>query len=372
MNDHSTILSDLEVRQYADRLQILQRAPQTQFEVPLVLRGAAGESVKGCDFDRIGSRMAAEVGLQPEGQGFAPEQGALLPLQVAVAFLEQPAHLDRGLDHVQLGTLLGMKHTGERTLSAFCFSVQDPSIREALKAYTVGGAMGQLLDAERDGLSFNRLTVFEIEDLMNLGEKYALPVLLYLFRRIERAIRGQPAAILLDEAWLMLGHPVFRDKLREWLKVMRKANCAVVLATQSLSDAARSGILDVLVESTATKIFLPNLHARDPDTAVLYARTQKMNEWYGHTDEASPFKRAETETVSIEIVSVIPQSETAWRIEWTETTRTRDGAIKSSPERMAALVTVYLIPATSSTTEAEIRKNPLGLYVKDYSWSRQS
>ena len=34
-----------------------------------------------------------------------------------------------------------------------------------------------------------------------------------------------------------------------------------VLATQSLSDAARSGILDVLIESCPTKIFLPNEEA---------------------------------------------------------------------------------------------------------------
>ena len=107
---------------------------------------------------------------------------------------------------------------------------------------------------------------------MNLGEKYALPVLLYLFRRIERSLHGQPAAIILDEAWLMLGHPVFREKIREWLKVMRKANCMVIMATQSLSDAARSGILDVIVESTATKLFLPNVYARDEETARLYAR----------------------------------------------------------------------------------------------------
>jgi type IV secretion system protein VirB4 len=169
-------------------------------------------------------------------------------------------------------TLLRMHQNGDRTLSAFCFSIQDQNIREALKPYTVEGAMGHLLDADRDGLALNRLTVFEIEDLMNLGERYALPVLLYLFRRIERSIKGQPSAILLDEAWLMLGHAVFREKIREWLKVMRKANCAVVMATQSLTDAANSGILDVIVESTATKIFLPNLYARDPDMAALYAR----------------------------------------------------------------------------------------------------
>ena len=107
---------------------------------------------------------------------------------------------------------------------------------------------------------------------MNLGEKFALPVLLYIFRRIERNLKGQPAVIILDEAWLMLGHPVFREKIREWLKVLRKANCLVLMATQSLSDAANSGILDVIVESTATKIFLPNIYARDEDTAALYRR----------------------------------------------------------------------------------------------------
>ena len=46
----------------------------------------------------------------------------------------------------------------------------------------------------------------------------------------------------------------------------------VVMATQSLTDAARSGILDVIVESTASKVFLPNVYARDEDTANLYKR----------------------------------------------------------------------------------------------------
>jgi type IV secretion/conjugal transfer VirB4 family ATPase len=159
-----------------------------------------------------------------------------------------------------------------RTLSDFVNTVQDEAIREALKPYTVDGDMGHLLDAEKDGLALSDFTVFEIEELMNMGEKYALPTLLYLFRRIERSLTGQPAAIILDEAWLMLGHPVFRAKIREWLKVLRKANCLVLMATQSLSDAASSGILDVIVESTATKIFLPNVYARDEDTSALYRR----------------------------------------------------------------------------------------------------
>ncbi|WP_412058708.1 hypothetical protein [Bartonella sp. DGB2] len=168
--------------------------------------------------------------------------------------------------------LSSMHNSGAHTLSEFSVTIQDLSIREAIQQYTVDSPMGHLLDATSDGLSFSDFTVFEIEELMNLGEKFALPVLLYLFRRIECALTGQPAVIILDEAWLMLGHPTFRDKIREWLKVLRKANCLVLMATQSLSDANNSGIIDVIIESTATKIFLPNAYACDEDTSALYRR----------------------------------------------------------------------------------------------------
>jgi type IV secretion system protein VirB4 len=168
--------------------------------------------------------------------------------------------------------IVSMWRNGDKTLTDFCSSIQDIAIREALKQYTIDGSMGHLLDADHDGLALNRFTVFEIEELMSMGEKYGLPVLLYLFRRIERALHGQPALIVLDEAWIMLGHPVFREKIREWMKVLRKANCTVIMATQSLTDAANSGILDVILEATATKVFLPNVYARDEDTAALYAR----------------------------------------------------------------------------------------------------
>ena len=53
-------------------------------------------------------------------------------------------------------------------------TIQDKSIREALEQYTVDGAMGHLLDAEEDGLALSNFTTFEIEELMKLGEKFAL------------------------------------------------------------------------------------------------------------------------------------------------------------------------------------------------------
>ena len=153
--------------------------------------------------------------------------------------------------------LMKSSHHG-RSLTDFVATVQDSDLRQALTHYTIDGQLGALLDSREDGLASSDFTVFEIEDLLQLGLKNALPVLLYLFRRFERSLTGQPAMLILDEAWVMLGHPTFREKIREWLKVLRKSNCVVVLATQSLSDATNSGIFDVLIENCPTKILLPN------------------------------------------------------------------------------------------------------------------
>ncbi|MBS7546460.1 conjugal transfer protein TrbE [Ancylobacter oerskovii] len=159
-----------------------------------------------------------------------------------------------------------------RSLSDFVSGVQMREIKDALRHYTVDGPMGQLLDAEADGLALGTFQCFEVEELMNMGERNLVPVLTYLFRRIEKRLTGSPSLIIIDEAWLMLGHPTFRSKIREWLKVLRKANCAVLLATQSISDAERSGIVDVLKESCPTKICLPNGAAREPGTREFYER----------------------------------------------------------------------------------------------------
>lgn len=148
-----------------------------------------------------------------------------------------------------------------KSLTEFVSNIQDTDLRAALDHYTLAGSMGFMLDSETDGLQLSDFTTFELEDLMNFGDKNLVPVLLYLFHRIEMSLDGSPTMLILDEAWIALGHPVFKEKIREWLKVLRKANCFVVMATQSLSDAAKSGILDVLQESCPTKILLPNQDA---------------------------------------------------------------------------------------------------------------
>lgn len=165
---------------------------------------------------------------------------------------------------------LGNSSPDLRTMTHFQASLQDHELRNGLDSYCGNGAAASLLDAEHDNLGSGDFQVFEMENLMNMGEKNLIPVLLYLFHRIEQRLDGSPVLLVLDEAWLMLSHPLFMEKIREWLKVLRKANTAVIFATQSLEDITRSPIAPVIFQSCPTKILLPNPEARNELSAAAY------------------------------------------------------------------------------------------------------
>jgi type IV secretion system protein VirB4 len=76
--------------------------------------------------------------------------------------------------------------------------------------------------------------------------------------------------MILDEAWLYLTESLFAAKIREWLKVLRKKNVAVIFATQSLSDIADSAIAPAIIENCPTRIFLPNGNAMEERTRKVY------------------------------------------------------------------------------------------------------
>ena len=159
-----------------------------------------------------------------------------------------------------------------RTLTELSANVQDTEIRDALQHFTVMGPLGSLLDADRDMLGNGRFLSFETENLMQLDDKAVIPVLLYLFRRIEQRLDGSPTLVLLDEAWSYLQHALFRNRLRDWLKTMRRKNAVVVLATQQISDIANSEIADVVLENCPTKILLPNAESKNPGSRAFYER----------------------------------------------------------------------------------------------------
>ncbi len=153
----------------------------------------------------------------------------------------------------------------------------------------------------------------------------------------------------------------------------------------AVSRADIAAPVDPRVVHASVAAFITDLRMVTPDIALqrraifrAYAMlspsdpaTAKTNEWLNGTENSSPFKRAATETVSIEIISVIPQTPETWQVDWTETTYDRQGAIAEPPFRMRAILTIYSVASTANTTEEQIRNNPLGIYISDYSWSKK-
>ena len=159
----------------------------------------------------------------------------------------------------------------ERTMTGLALLLQSNALRIALQPYTLGGPHGRLLDAAQQQLALSDVQCFETEALMGQAGAVA-PVLTYLFHRLEERFEGRPTLLILDEAWIFLDHPLFAARIREWLKVLRKKNVAVLFATQSLADIADSPIAPAIIESCPQRILLPNDRAVEPQGNDIYAR----------------------------------------------------------------------------------------------------
>ena len=147
-----------------------------------------------------------------------------------------------------------------------------------LAKWTRGGQFGFLFDNAEDTISFSRFQSFDFQRMSGYPDLLE-PLLFYILHRANAVICDRESssvfkAFFIDEAWVFLKNPGIQRYVVEALKTWRKHNAAMVLSTQSLDELKRSDILDVIVESCATKIFLAN-----PDMdRDLYRRQFHLNE----------------------------------------------------------------------------------------------
>jgi len=237
-------------------------------------------------FDKGGSARATVLGLQGGYQDLGEEGAiALQPLAQIDDLAERAwaAEWIAGLlahEHVELTpevkdavwsalNSLASAPAEQRTLTGLSVLLQSNALRQALQPYTLNGPLGRLLDADHESVSLIDVQGFEMESLMQ-GKSAVLPVLLYLFHRLEDRFDGSPTLLILDEAWVFLDDALFAARVREWLKTLRKRNVAVVFATQSLADIQRSAIAPALIESCPSRIFLPSPQAMEPQLREVY------------------------------------------------------------------------------------------------------
>ena len=157
-----------------------------------------------------------------------------------------------------------------------------------------------------------------------------------------------------------------------------------IVEVDRLGTAASAGFpqqieyADARVVRATLGSFVSNFRSVTPDAVVqkqyidrTYAllrtsdpATEKINAWFRGN---SPFDRALTMTVAIEVTNIVPLSNQSYQVDWTEFQRDRQGK-ELGTRRYRGIATVTLTPPQD---EAVIRFNPIGLYLKDFEWTAQ-
>ncbi len=240
----------------------------------------------------------AEVAFQPLGDIDRESERAWASQFILTLLAAQAVAIDPATKTAVDETLLSLAGADrqERTLTLFATQIgsRQRALRDALRPYTLDGHFGRIFDADHDALEEAPWTMIEMGHLMTLGEAVVVPALEYLFHRVEGRFDGAPTLMIVDEAWLFLGHPVFASRLQAWLKTLRKKNVYVVFATQEVADVARKPeLLSTVLSACHTKIFLADEEALTPAMTAAYeamglttaeieilARAQKKRDYY--------------------------------------------------------------------------------------------
>lgn len=136
------------------------------------------------------------------------------------------------------------------------------------------------------------------------------------------------------------------------------ADVRVVRATlANFITSFRSVTPDAVVQKQYIDRTYALLRSTDPST-------EKVNAWFRGN---SPFDKARSSTIAIEVSNIVALSNRTHQIDWIEYERDRKGR-ETSSRRFRGIATVTLTPPQD---EATIRLNPIGLYLQDFDWTAQ-
>lgn len=82
--------------------------------------------------------------------------------------------------------------------------------------------------------------------------------------------------------------------------------------------------------------------------------------------EKNPFKQVNKENVRVKVKSIVPQNADTWQVEWEEETRNLKEEIISQITYRGFFQVKQIVP----TTEEQILKNPLGIFIFDLNYAK--
>jgi type IV secretory pathway VirB4 component len=161
----------------------------------------------------------------------------------------------------QIENLYQVEDSNLHTLSTLANTLRR-DLESRLYKWKQGGQFGFLFDNTDDNVTLSRFQCFDFQGMKEYPQVLK-PLLFYILHRAD-AIISDPKlshvfkAFFIDEAWVFLKNPALKAYISQALRTWRKHNAGLILSTQSLDELRKSEILDILIETCGTKIFLAN------------------------------------------------------------------------------------------------------------------
>ena len=149
---------------------------------------------------------------------------------------------------------------------------------------------------------------------------------------------GRPVASGLTEQTSVGDDRLRRAVIQDWVENVRMVTTDGIAQRKSIDR-----VYSHIATGTSAQAFISEFYRNDP-----------------------PFKRAQTDTVSVEVKSVLPTSDRSFEVDWIETSRDLYGNVKSTDHWKGS----FTIAVNAPTDERQARVNPLGVYVTAASWTK--
>ncbi len=120
------------------------------------------------------------------------------------------------------------------------------------------------------------------------------------------------------------------------------------------------------VTRTRSKSIDPVVIRDNWTTAYRFVAGPAIGQLNDYAKAHDPFANAGQQAISVEVVSVLARSPSTYQVEWRETTY--DQGATTSTATWTGLFTTKIQPPTN---EAELRANPLGMFITSFQWSRE-
>ncbi len=149
---------------------------------------------------------------------------------------------------------------------------------------------------------------------------------------------GRPVASGLAEQTSVGDDRLRRAAIQEWIENVRMVTTDGIAQRRAIDR-----VYAHIASGTSAQAFISDFYRSDP-----------------------PFKRAQTDTVAVEVKSVLPTSDRTFEVDWVETSRDPYGNVKSTDHWKGS----FTIALNAPTEERQARVNPLGVYVTGASWAK--